>query len=279
MSLLEKQFSVFFNSSVANGSTKIGKLGNHFQVQLQSPLNIPNDCVYATLEVVSAKVWNTSPNISEEIGNNHLFFRLNSKEYDILFEDGIWGVEEMNMWLEFSLVRWKLAKDLFELETDDATQKVSIKINNVGVVIDFTKPKSVIDVMGFYTEHNEFLDTFSSDLILSTTIVGDSFIAPNEARFNRVINFYIKSNLVSDGIPVNNQSSGIIAEVPINVKVGSLINYVPQIPLRVDCSDLIGNSKQSITFQLVDQQNRGVSTSGEDFSMALVFRYWGWTNQ
>jgi hypothetical protein len=98
-------------------------------------------------------------------------------------------------------------------------------------------------------------------------------VAEKEARFNRIVNYYITSNLLSDGIPINSKSLGVISEVPITVKVGSLINYLPTNPLRVDCSDLIGQSKQLISFALLDQLGREVSTSGEDFSLAIVIRY------
>lgn len=275
MALLEKQFSAFFNSSQENGSVKIGTMGNEFQVQLQSPVLIPLGCIYATLEVVSAKVWNTSPNISEEIGNNHLYFSYKGIDYDVVFEDGLWGSKEIDMWLGYTFLRNDLPNKLFELTENDATQKYSVKINYKGVTIDFTKPNSCIDVLGFYTIHDKINDKFISDVILTSSLDGESFVAPNEARLNRVVNYYIRSNLVSDGIPVNNQSSGIIAEVPIiNARVGSLINYIPTNPLRCDCSDLIGQSKQSITFVLVDQLGRNVSTSNEDFSLAIIIRYY-----
>jgi hypothetical protein len=110
-------------------------------------------------------------------------------------------------------------------------------------------------------------------MVISSTIVGESITAPNEARFNRIVNYYITSNLLSDGIPLNNRSNGIICEVPILVKAGYLINFVPTNPLRVDCSDLIGHSKQLVSFGLVDQMGREVSTSGEDWSLAIVIRY------
>lgn len=273
--MIERQFSAFFSSAINSGSNKTNHLGNRFSVQLNTPLSIPNDCVYASLEVVSAKVWNVSPNISEDIGNNHLYFTYLGQEYDIKFPDGLYGIAEMNA---FFVIYFSgdadLPIDLFELEENSATQKVSIKFNYLGTVIDFTKPRSVIDVLGFYTSHDEVNDTFSSNQKVSADIEGESIIAPNEARFNRVVNYYITSNLLSDGIPINNRSNGIIAEIPINVRVGSLISYIPFNPMKVDCSDLIGQSKQLISFGLVDQLGREVSTQGEEFSLGIVIRYY-----
>jgi hypothetical protein len=271
MSLIERQFSAFFNSA-GSGSTNTNSLGNRFSVQLNTPLTIPRDCLYASLEVVSAKVWNVSPNISAEIGNNHLYFSYGGQEYDLVFPDGLYGIAEMNMYLSIYFGQaLALPNDLFELEENGATQKVSIKFNYVGITIDFTKPNSCIDVLGCYTGGST--EPYTSTLVITSDVKEESIIAPNEARFNRIVNYYILSNLLSDGIPINNKSSGVISEVPITTKVGSLITFLPLNPMRVDCSDLIGQSKQLISFGLVDQLGREVSTAGEDWSLGIVIRY------
>ena len=190
------------------------------------------------------------------------------------FPDGLYGIDEMNMFFNIYFGQNPtLPNDLFELEENGATQKVSVKFNYVGVTIDFTKPNSCIDVLGFYTLYDGVQDTFTSTEIITSNVKGESIIAPNEARFNRIVNYYIVSNLLSDGIPINNKSSGVISEVPITSRVGSLITYVPLNPMRVDCSDLIGQSKQLVSFGLVDQLGREVSTAGEDFSLGIVIRY------
>jgi hypothetical protein len=249
-------------------------LGNRFNVQLNSPITIPQDSVYASLEVVSAKVWNVSPNISAGIGNNHLYFVYQGVDYDVEIPDGLYGIEELNLFIKIYFSNDAvLPNDLLVLEENGAIQKLSVKFNYIDTTIDFTRPNACIDVTGFFTTHNEVSDTFTSTMVISSTIAGESITAPNEARFNRIVNYYITSNLLSDGIPLNNRSNGIICEVPILVKAGYLINFVPTNPLRVDCTDLIGNSKQLISFGLVDQLGREVSTSGEDWSLAIVIRY------
>lgn len=166
-----------------------------------------------------------------------------------------------------------LPNDLRVFEENGATQKLSIKFNYGGVTVDFTQPNACIDVTGVFTTHDETADTCTSNEIITSAIAGESVIAPNEARFNRVVNYYITLTMLSDGIPIHNRSAEVICEVPINVRSGSLINFVPTNPLRVDYSDLIGQNKQLILFGLVDQLSREVSTSGEDWSLAIVIRY------
>jgi hypothetical protein len=290
MSLLERQFPVFFNSDPKSGSTQIGTLGNRFQVQLQNPMSIPGNCVYATLEVVSAKVWNSTPNISEHIGNNHLHFSCKMpkigvdplpttygelKSYDVVFEDGLWDLDDMNAWLEYTFIRNELPKDLFVIVDNNSTQKVSIKMNYKHIVIDFTIPGSCLDVLGFWDEYNADTDTYTSTREIFSDLEGDSELALKDARFNRTEYYFISSNLTMEGIPVNNRATGVIAEIPINERVGSLINHIPTNPLRVDISDLIGQSKQNLIFSLTDQIGREISTAGEYWSLAMIVRYWG----
>ena len=275
MSLIEKQFSAFFNSSTASGSVKIGSLGNRFQVQLDTPLSIPADSLYASLEVVSTKIWNVSPNISTTIGNNQLYFSYAGYNFNIQFPDGLYSVDELNKYISIYFNEYTpLPNDLFLFSENQSTQKVSIQINYIGVMIDFRQPNSCIDVLGFYTTHDQQNDIFTSTILLDSVVAGASFVAPNEARFNRVVNYYLLSNLLSDGIPINSRSVGILAEIPVNVGVGSLINFLPTNPLKIDATDLIGNSKQLISFTLLDHLLRDVSTAGEDFSLTLVFRYY-----
>ena len=275
MSQIEKQFSVFFNSSVSSGSVKIGSLGNRFQVQLDTPLSIPADSLYASLEVVSTKIWNVSPNISTTIGNNQLYFSFEGYNFNIQFPDGLYSVDELNKYISIYFNEYTpLPNDLFLFSENQSTQKVSIQINYIGVMIDFRQPNSCIDVLGFYTFHDQQNDIFTSTLVLDSVVAGASFVSPNEARFNRVVNYYLLSNLLSDGIPINSRSVGILAEIPVDVSVGSLINFSPFKPLKIDANDLIGNSKQLISFTLLDHLLRDVSTAGEEWSLTLVFRYY-----
>ena len=80
--------------------------------------------------------------------------------------------------------------------------------------------------------------------------------------------------MLSGGIPQNTKSSGIITGVPISAKVGSLINYTPSNPLRSNADELIGHSKQSLVFTLLDQLERNVSTAGEEWTLSVVIRYY-----
>ena len=261
MPLVEQHNSYFFNSSPTTGATPIGSLGNRFKVSLNNPISIPSHALYASLEVVSARVWFTSPNISTDIGNNHLRFSYSGQSYDLVLEDGSYGVEELDSVLGNYFFSEGLPVTLFYLETNDAIQKVIIKFGLAGVSIDFTGTDTCRDVLGFTS-------------IITSISAGQSILGNKEAKFNRVENYLIRSDIVSSGIPQNDTASGIIAEIPIDAGPGDQIRYNPFNPLRCDATDLIGKSKQALTFMLLDQEMRDVSTTGEYWSLTVVIRYY-----
>ena len=262
MPLVEQHNSYFFNSSPTTGATPIGSLGNRFKVSLNNPISIPSHALYASLEVVSARVWFTSPNISADIGNNHLRFSYSGLSYDLVLEDGSYGVEELDDVLNRYFTNQGLPANLFLLTSNDATQKINIQFTVSGVSIDFTGADTCRDVLGFTSS------------IITSTSAGQTIPGDTEAKFNRVENYLIRSDIVSSGIPQNDTASGIIAEIPIDAGPGDQIRYNPFNPLRCDATDLIGKSKQALTFMLLDQETRDVSTTGEYWSLTVVIRYY-----
>jgi hypothetical protein len=127
--------------------------------------------------------------------------------------------------------------------------------------VNFTVPNSIRTVLGFNTE------------VLTAPSNNYSFYSENPAAFNRNNSYIIASNFVSQGIPVNNQSAGIIALVPISVAPGSQINYQPYNVSWFDCRELIGNPKINMTFRLLNQALQPTPTSGDSYSFTLVVQY------
>jgi hypothetical protein len=262
MTLIKKQLSYFFNSAEAAGAVKIGSLGNRFRISLNSPIHIPASAKYATLHVPTAAVWNNSPNISATIGNNKLYFSYEGTPHVISIADGLYGVSDIDSICSIFFTNNTLPSDLFEISSNDSTQKITITFNYPDIIFDFTQPDVCRDVLGF---DSQAFGPFTAPSVQT---------APNIAAFNRVVNFFIRSTLLSGGIPQNLTSNGIIADVPITAPVGSLVNYEPVHPIKSDATELIGNPKQTFTFALMDQLEREISTMGEEYSLSVVIEYW-----
>ena len=273
MSIQEFNLPIYFNSSAETGSTPVGNLGNEFSVQLITPIMIPRAAITATLEVSNCTIWNSSPNISSLIKNNKMYFTYLNVDYESTFPDGLYADYDMNSFMSIFFKKNNLPTNLFVITASTATQKVTIVFNFMDLKIDFTKPGVCIDVLGFNPEIilgpvNPLISVGDDDLTPFYKI------APNVAKFNRVENYYIVSNLLSTGIPQNQISSGILARIPIDVRNGSLINYNPTNPTRCNATELIGTIRQVLKFRLLDQLLRDVSTFGEDFSFCINIRYY-----
>ena len=260
MSIQEYNFPIFFNSSPESGAIPVGALGNEFSVQLNSPIVVPRNAINCTVEISSASIWNSSPNIADYIGNNKIYFTYLTVNHVILIPNGLYGAEDLDSLVSIYFSTHGMSR-LFEISSNEATQRVVLVFNNI-CIIDFTQPNACSDVLGF----NNIVGPFATFPKYQT--------APNTARFNRVEKYYIISNLIGGGIPQNATSSGILGRIPIDVRNNSLINYEPFSPIRCDGSELIGMAKQVVTFRLVDQMLRNVSTFDEDFSFCLNIRYY-----
>ena len=265
MSVIEdKQLSYTFSSNTSTGAQNIQNNGASFSVALNSPIYIPKGTVDCTVEVLQAAVWNVSPNIAAEFGNNRLRFAYNEISYTFVIPDGLYSLTDLNTTISRLLANAGLPRNLFLLSGDQSTQKTVITYTLAGVLIDFDIINSIRTVLGF-------------DARLSpaggNSVAGQSDFSDNTAVFNRINSFFVRSSMVNNGLPLNNVGSGIIAAVPISAKPGSQINYAPTIPIAVDASNLPGTTLQFISFDLLDQDLRYVNTVGDYWSITLAIKY------
>jgi len=262
--IVDKQLSYTFSSNTSTGATNIQNNGASFSVALNSPIYIPKGTVDCTVEVLQAAVWNTSPNIAAEFGNNRIRFGCNEVGYTFVIPDGLYSLTDLNTTISRLLANAGLPSNLFLLSGDQSTQKTVITYSFDGVQIDFDIINSIRTVLGF-------------DARLSpaggSSVDGQSDFSDNTAVFNRINSFFVRSSMVNNGLPLNNVGSGIIAAVPITAAPGSQINYAPNIPIAVDASNVPGTTLQFISFDLLDQDLRYVNTVGEDWSITLAIKF------
>ena len=93
------------------------------------------------------------------------------------------------------------------------------------------------------------------------------------AKFNHINSIVLKSDLLGNGISVNNQSSGALANILITAHPNSQIVYQPFNPNLVDASELVSHSKSYITFSIQDITGRSINTNTEFYNFCLVLKY------
>jgi len=259
--LIPKSTSFFFSSDPLVGAQNVSVDGSEFTVVLDAPIALPQGAMSATLSVSQASVWNTSYKISAAFGNNEIMIVEGEVPFTLIIPDGLYSLSGLNAYLATQFVNMLLPANLIVISGDDATQRTILTFLNTGDKVDFTQPNSVRGILGF-----------DPALVVSTG-PGFNVFSDEPANFNRVNSYLIRSNLVSQGIPVNNIGQGIISQIPISVPPGSQINYQPRNPIPVDASELVGMGKNAFTFSLVDQNLRPTPTAGETWDFVLVLNY------
>lgn len=262
--LLERIQSYIFNSESKSGAENVSSDGSSFQVTLNAPIVVPKDALDCLVGVVQANIWNTSPNIGESAANNVFNFTTSvapAGTYNLVIPDGLYSVAALNSYLSSQFVNLGLPANLVAISGNTATQKSIVTILTSGDSIDFSVANTVGSLLGF------------NAAVITAPSANYSFFSDNTAAFNRVNSYTLSSNLVLGGIPVNSESRGIIATVPINVAPGSQITYNPQNVVWFNASDLIGSQRSNMKFSLLDQDLRVAPTGGNTYSFVLVIKY------
>ena len=259
--LIPKSTSFFFSSDPLNKAQNVSQDGSEFSVMLDTPISLPQGAVSATLCVNQASIWNTSYNISASFGNNKITIVEAGIPITLTIPDGLYSLGGLNAYLSTQFTNQGQPSNLITISGDDATQKTIITFFKAGDQVDFTQPNSVRVILGF-----------NARVVVSLS-AGFNEYSDEPANFNRVNSYLIRSNLVSQGIPVNSIGQGIIAQVPITVPPGSQINYSPFNPIPVDASELIGIGKNTFSFNLYDQNLRATPTASETWNFVLVLNY------
>jgi len=255
-----------FSSNPINGAQNVNSNGNEFDTYLNEQISIPRNAIGCTLEVVEAQMWYVQPNISAEIGNNKIVFTHNATPYDWTIPDGLYSLIDINSYLSRTFVGVGLPDDLFGFGADNSTQKTILLFNYDGTRVDFTAPNSVNTLLGFEPIYYP---------LLVPSIAGESFQSEDTASLNRLETYLIHCSLVPNGIPINQNGSNIIANIPISVDYapGDLIVYTPFNPIKTSTTNLVGQPVGNIHLRISDQNDRSIDMLGEFWSVTVTIRY------
>jgi hypothetical protein len=277
MTLVQKDMTYFFSSSERLGAQNKDNNGSRFQISLDRPLDIPNNAVDVCIEVTSANIWFTTPNIEAEYKNNKLYVDYSdplgtSASYILVIPKGLYSVASLNQTIEhsFGAITNPDTGDKFEcnsivLSGDTATQKVKVQLGlHLSILTDSNLyPDNVADTLGF----------LSPTPIGPPTYTGEVFTAPNVAKLNRINSYLLHGDIVKNGIQVNNTQANILTEIQLDVSPGKLLTYRPFLPYKLDGAHLKYGSRDMLTFWLTNEVNEYLDMNDEDYSFALTITY------
>jgi hypothetical protein len=259
-------FTYLFNSNPLNGANVDSSSGgSSFSLDISRyPIKMPKECRNVTISAVSASIPYVTPNIIIDI-NNFFYFNYLGNNYVVQIPTGLYSLSSLQTQLSSSFVNLILPSDIFTFIGNGSTQKTSIQFNYANTFIDFTQNKTFRQLMGY--------DSIITPPAPST--IGQITTANNIANFDTLQSYLITCDLTSgNGIPLNGISSrGIIASIPISGQPGSRLTYSPSVLIIVNANELIGQTRTSARFQILNQDGGQISMLDQEWSITLQFSY------
>lgn len=268
--MVPHEISIIASSDPNNGAINRSADGSQFEIQLEDALQIPAEAVNITIDVEESTIWWSVPNIITGVNDMIYITAPRASDdaltvYNIQVPQGLYDLSGLNQ-----AVLRELENDgaktnpspVINLNPDDATQKVELRYNYIGVEIDFTLGDTFRDILGF---NSQVVGPFITAPI--------NTLADNTAAFNTVNYFLIHSDLTNRGIRFNNTYSQTIAQVLIDVPPGSQIVSKPFNPARINARELGGAKRTNIRFWLTDDSQRAVNTNNEYYTCRVAIKY------
>jgi hypothetical protein len=231
--------------------------GSQFSVQFGENVQIPREAQEIFVQVSTAEIWNTFPNI--EVGVNNLFvFSFLGNQYTLSVPTGAFTTEALNFIFGPQLLALNF-EGLVTFGESVEQSRVIMTFDRAGVTY-LSGLSTLSSVIGFTTDVTSTLNTLQ--------FLGDSI-----AAFNVVNKLLLHTNLPVNGIISNGLSTNVIAKIPITETPGLQFIYAPFYPARVPAPSLAGFTIRDITFWITDERGRPVNTLGENYGFSLDIIY------
>lgn len=259
------EIPLIVDSSAAAGAINKSIDGSTFEIELDDPITVPADAINVHVQVQEATVWWVIPNIIAGVNDTFsLDDGLGGGPYIVQVAQGLYDLSGLQQAIESALVTAGSASNQFTFLSDNATQKVIIRINAIGVTVDFTVANTFHVILGF----------LSTDTLGPTVVAQTDFTATNVAAFNTIDYFLIHSDIVPQGIRTNNSYHQTISQVLIDTPPGSQIVSRPFNPPKSEAQNLVGSIRRRLKFWLTTQDGVTlVDTNGESWSARVIISY------
>lgn len=263
--VVPEEISMIVVSDPNAGAKNLSQDGSYFEISLEDGLKIPKDALNVSITVEESAIWWNIPNIITGV-NDKMYITGPNINGDVvlmnlIIPQGLYDLDTLNQTILTALNGAGASEHLIELIANDAAQTVEIKYNYDNVSIDFNKPQTLREMVGF---NAEVYGPYTAEHIETS---------PNVARFNQVNSFLIHSDLTNKGIRFNNTYNQVLSQILIDKAPGKQIVSKPYHPAKIRAQELAGTSRQSLRFWLTDSENRRVNTNGEYWSCRLVISY------
>ena len=281
MSFLQRSFDFLVSSNPELGAVSKSADGSAFSIQLESKgLGIPKNSQNCTVSVVNSELWYNTPNVVAG-ENNELTFHYSATSvapsvatvYTIHITPGTYNGDTISqaiydaITVQYPAIAGDVVQNkriVFKADRNAGKMILEFSVsgsNMLGLDIDFTRPNSIGQILGFNT-------------VIAPTVGNIYFIGDLEPKFNSFNYYLLQSDLVTNGIRIGPQFNQIIAKVLVgDTKPNFQVIYEPNNPTLIDAQSLAGDNRRRYTFRLLDDHLKAVDTRGEYYSIQLRISY------
>lgn len=258
---------------------------NRYTLKLPHAIKLEN----AKLSLYSFSMYNSTYNISQDLGNNLITFQwFDGTIYNWTIPDGYYSVDDANSWLIGKFIENNLYVEnssktqntyFVRFQTNSVLYKNQIDVFYVpsqteATTLGYLRPSGA--TWNFPNQRQMVQLTINDNLkkyfgMKTRTLFGNETIVTNYSYLSEiapvispVFSIYLSCNLV---VSSYNNVANVFAQFPINVSYGSLIQYNSVQDARIDIRSGIYNE---ISVQLWDQNYKPLQFSDTEFTLFLI---------
>lgn len=277
--MTKKEVLMVISSKTATTSLN----GSQAVIAFQPALEMGDNC---KLELTGANIWYSMPNL----GANTIISYEYTKELrladgslqttlfqnnEILFEPGLYGLSSLNATISRHLLNHTdLSRYDITLSGDESTGRVAVHLKTT--IRDHALTEGEYNItelvirMPESTLLTQYLGYASDTLNLGITGVAEyEYIGTNPASLNTLKSILVNCRQCS-GSMLNGKSSGILANIPLNVSVGAQIQYQPQNTAKISAPQMSSSSLNEMVISLHNQDMAPLNMGGEDWEVVLI---------
>ena len=101
----------------------------------------------------------------------------------------------------------------------------------------------------------------------------DYWEAESIAQLTPINSFLIHSDIIENGLRVNNGVANILTEIQLSGPPGSFLTYRPYLPYQLNGDHLKYGTRDTVRFYITDDKNRPLDMFGEAYSFSVIIKY------
>ena len=196
----------------------------------------------------------------------------NSAGWDYLeLPDGLYSVSDLNS----SLRRLMGNKYIPNTTTRYSQSSITISANaSTQRIIVEMDPGFILGVAPY---QNNICKTFGITIKDPEGIkylhANDYWEAESIAQLTPINSFLIHSDIIENGLRVNNGVANILTEIQLSGPPGSFLTYRPYLPYQLNGDHLKFGTRDTVRFYITDDKNRPIDMFGEAYSFSVIIKY------